>query len=287
MAAPAVLIGCHRFPYFKRTIESVLPQLRGRKLIIVLDKAEKESQLHLTKHLNYINQAGVSDIDVFTTPKHLGLGKNMIRARKIVFEEMKYDRAFILEDDLILSEDYFDFTERMMDWAESKWDNIAICQSFQDKRNLGGGPYDIRVDYGHFWGYLQNRWSWDIIKKDLYEFQQKFLGCLYRDRPLEKIQNWKLELSKKKSYYGKIILGQRESEAKKAIDSFFTGQDAITQVSLYRYGLVKLHSCKSKALYIGEKGEHFNRVIFEKQELHKQNPLMKTEKEGEFRLYEL
>ena len=154
MNTAVTVIGCNRLEYFKRTVGSILPQIDGRKLIFVLDKHPKHKNSQ-SDHIKFIEGLEYTNISIWPNQKPRGLGKTMIKARDVSFYEEGFDRAFIVEDDLVLGASYLDHTEKMMDWAETIAPNVAMCQSYQDKESTDD-PNIVEVGYGHFWGYLQN-----------------------------------------------------------------------------------------------------------------------------------
>ena len=115
-------------------------------------------------------------------------------------------------------------------------------------------------------------------------FKKKYLKDQpYSLRPHGAIQKWRQQFLKQKNRDG---LEQDHKIAKAKIKAKITGQDAITLCSLYQNNLVRLQSTKSLAKYIGEFGQHFNPVIFKKQGLDKQDPIMSEFSSRNFRLRE-
>ena len=97
-------------------------------------------------------------LKVFFRKKNLGLQNNIIKSISSVLK--KYDKAIILEDDLILSPNFFLFMES----ALNKYKN--------SKKVLQISGYSYPIDYNNFHYFLPltSCWGWGITKKNWIEF---------------------------------------------------------------------------------------------------------------------
>lgn len=273
MKSAVVLVACKRLNYFQATLESILPQLEDRPLLVVLDKEPKTGDFQKI-HLEYLSGLDIPSLMIKASKEHLGLGRNMIRARTLAFEDYGFDQAFILEDDLVLGPNYFEFCESLLEWAQTQWVNIGIVQGWRNSYAFKD-PREIHFCDSHFWGYLQTRASWETIRPQIMYFRDTFLepGVLYSRRPHAQIVEWKQSLIKQLPIGNNFLVGNSDVLVEK-LKNTISGQDGITMAALHHHNLVRLCSGRSIAKYIGEKGEHFTKKVFLSHGLNRQTSLM-------------
>lgn len=268
---PVVLICANRFNYFTQVYDSIWPQLDGRDLFVFVDYCgDRDLQLQHQKYiLRYIPGA-----NIILRDKHYGCGKNIIDARRFIFETEKAKRAFILEDDLVLSDNYFTLCENILKWASKKYTNVGAVQAWNhcllndEEKNK---RYDeVYVTYYNWWGYLITKNAWLQIRDYLYEFENRFLSNIphYNFRNHKAIDIW----MRQKQISSVLPEGDglvstcnfSKERLNKCLLSFVTGQDQATMRAFLNAGLARISTIANRSLYIGKSGVHKTPYIFKK-----------------------
>ena len=202
-----IVIFCYR-----RSIDKLIHALLQNKeaensdLIIFSDgfksKSEKNDILNNRKKLKKI--IGFKSIEIIESTNNQGLSKSIINGVTYIFN--KYDRAIILEDDLIVSKYFLNYMNNALGYYENNLDIWAISGFSPPLPCLKNYSADVYFSYRTYcWGWAtwKNRWNnsiWsmkffknfkknkDLIKRfelggnDLF----KMLELYY----LEKIDSW-------------------------------------------------------------------------------------------------
>lgn len=202
---------------------------------------------------------------VVRRPVRFGCGRNLIDARRQVFDSLGYEKAFIFEDDMLVSEHYLRLCLKLFQWAESRYANVGAVQAW----NWCSMPSDIKRQYvnrvqatlTNWWGYLISRKAWDRISHHMYKYEKLFLGGDYSKRPHRSIMAWFNARMK----LGSVITGGHfpthakwEHEKNEFFKGCPTGQDGCTSVLFESQDLVRLCTVVNRGLYIGREGIHMN-----------------------------
>lgn len=158
--APVVLFVYNRLEHTKRTIES-LRNTAGAlesELFIFSDGTNNNNDIvkveSVRKYLKTIS--GFKSVNVFEREKNLGLANSVIKGVTEIFN--KYEKAIILEDDLIFSKNFLLFM------------NSALTEFYSVKNifSISGYnfPIDIPKDYKHriFLSPRASSWGWATWK---------------------------------------------------------------------------------------------------------------------------
>lgn len=120
------------------------------------------------------------DLKLNFRKKNIGLLGNIMNSISSVLK--KYDKAIILEDDLILNQNFFLF----MDTALNKYKNSSkILQ-------ISGYSYPIYNKKSHYFLPLTSCWGWGITKKNWFLFMK-----FYKNFKLLKAHYYEIKKSKK------------------------------------------------------------------------------------------
>ena len=270
------LIGAIRTDYFRQVVDSLASQVGDRAVYAFLDVPPDGNRIYQDEQEGYFLNS-IPNGHVVRQESHCGLGKQMIFARQYAFDYKKHKRAFVLEDDLVLSEGYLDFCENLMDWTDRNYDNVGIVQGWSERgHNLanssGIGPFEVAACYDHFWGYLINQDCWQKIKPLLEVYLYTFLYDIpiYAHRDHRGIMQWKgnviqsmqgvREIYKE---HNKMPFLDDDKIGREKTCSTVTGQDAVTLMSTYMNNIVRVAPVLGRGTYIGVDGEHYNRSIFD------------------------
>ena len=274
------VVGYNRPEYFQPTIASLFANqaLSDCDLWMFLDggrdNRQRDYQRLIDEELPRANQP--RRIEVVARREGYGCGRNLIDARRTLFDEYSYERVFVFEDDMVLGEHYLELTMRLLDWVEERYSDIGVVQAYdscalscdEKVRRLD----EVDVGNPHWWGYLMPRTTWNRVRGTLYEYETKFLlGKSYSQRDSPSIRKWAREkLSQhieKLDTPSDIRLGDKLFPRSWDFQRYFrqefaTGQDSITVLGMTLAGLQKLKTTVNRSQPIGAKGLHSTETHF-------------------------
>ena len=265
------IIAYDRPIYFRRTVESISknPEIKDLPVFVFLDKPEPARE-HVTNEQRIYVKEMIPHCIVIQRPRNFGCGRNLIDVRRQLFDNLGFERVFVFEDDMVISENYIGLTIRIMDWAESNYSNVGTVQSWNycamSAENKKEHLNKVWPTLTNWWGYLMSKESWDSIKKEVYRYEELFLGGEYKDRPNKSILKWfGMKMKKSKFSRGKNpfpLHDKFEYYRKRYFDGPPTGQDAVTMHLFHKEGWVRLTPIVNRGLYIGKHGIHMSPTRF-------------------------
>lgn len=269
--AAIAIVGCDRPSYFTQVTHTCAANeyVQRVPVFVFLDYTPKE---HTTDQQEELAKRAFPHCVVVRRPRNFGCGRNLIDARRQLFDNLGYERVFVLEDDMVVSSTYFQFCENLLDWGQTNFDNVGAVQGWTFAV-LGVGEKmravtKVRATYTNWWGYLMTRAAWDTIATDVYRYEELFLGGEYGKRPHRSILDW----FTRKMKNGVFDRGPRKfplnKEARRDRERYFksppTGQDAVTMHLFERYGWKRLCPIANRGRYIGRQGIHMTSGWFER-----------------------
>ncbi len=125
-----------------------------------------------------IQRSGVPFTDIVARPTNLGVGRQLIGARRELLDERGYDRMVLVEDDIELNSTYLTTLLRLADWAE-QYADVGTVQVW----NVEAGTQDeleprleeVELTNRHFVTYCISKRAWDLIKPTLYAYEANHL----------------------------------------------------------------------------------------------------------------
>jgi len=220
-----------------------------------------------------IQRSGVPFTDIVARPTNLGVGRQLIGARRELLDERGYDRMVLVEDDIELNSTYLTTLLRLADWAEQYVD-VGTVQVW----NVEAGTQDeleprleeVELTNRHFVTYCISKRAWDLIKPTLYAYEANHLMSKpYTKRSHYRIRRFMRQCLK---HGRKKPDGTRLDPPVEAVHNPFpsvpwrsapTSQDAITSLALYLAGLHRLTTRVPHAYYFGETGVHCTPEVYE------------------------
>lgn len=294
-----VVITYNRPNYFRQVVKSLEqnPESQILPFFFFLDGGKGAAQ---KKNREIIENSRIKNKYIMIRREQLGCGRNIIDARRFIFDKCNFKRAIIFEDDMIVTPSYITITLNLNNWAQKNFLNIGIVQCWnscflthnekQKKLNC------VTESFEHLWGYCIEKKNWDKIKQTLYEYESRFLiNRDYRSRNHRAIRQWICNQLNKMSKFKNQKILENESLFQEIYENikedvvtliersdkkifpvkidykrYFshnncgTGQDAVTAFSLFKSGLIKISTVVNRGLYIGKEGINFNTVIYER-----------------------
>ncbi len=290
------IVTAQRPKYFEQVLQSVEGQIGDRDVFVFIDFPEskfspsiQQKNIDLSKKYLPENQT-----TLIVQQSNAGCGKSMVKAREWVFDHLLYGRAFIMEDDLVLSTGYFDLCENLMNWTDKNYSNVGMTQGWgeQGVKRLAE-PFDVYACYDHFWSYLINRNCWIQLKPFFTQFMEMFMRNIptYAHRNHQAIMQWKHNIIQQMTPNKQNFLNQGspggfpdndEMGQRKSIMQT-SGQDSVNLLGLYYTNQVRVAPVKGRSSPIGEYGIHFNPQVFARKGFDKwkmfQHPDDSTNKE--------
>ena len=226
-----------------------------------------------------IKASKFSDATIVCRANNWGIGRHLIDARRHLFDELKYDRVLLLEDDLVLGENYVETVFKISNWA-SKYDDIGTITAYNINpasiEQQSKQENQLIATNRHFWAYVITKQVWDEIKHIIYAYETRFLSkSTYTNRAHRRIR-W---LFMRKWINRARIMKENRLVPDKCVTPPFpkipfriaTSQDAITALALWHHGYHRITTRVSRAEYIGIEGYSFSPEVYESQGFHKQN----------------
>lgn len=249
---PIAVISFNRPAYLKRVLLSV----KGQKSAFDEERIALFQDGAPAGHDEAANKALIEEsIDVFKEifPKgkiflskiNLGIGMNIDRAERWIFEDLQAEAGFFLEDDLELGSSYFDIIDALLKIAlqdgrigyVSAFGNYRAPLQEQLKRPKALRPLHL------LWGFGLTRRHWQNCRPYVLAYLDLIRGVNYRSRDHDKI---------------------RKLTASWGVEPGDTAQDRIKSFATAVVGAIKVNTEVSYAKYIGELGFNFDSAMYEK-----------------------
>ena len=278
MRSAILLLGFNRIDYFTKVLSSLEKNKAAYEhdIFVYVDGGPNAKQEEIKQ---LIKTSKFSDATIVCRANNWGIGRHLIDARRHLFDELKYDRVLLLEDDLVLGENYVETVFKISNWA-SKYDDIGTITAYNINpasiEQQSKQENQLIATNRHFWAYVITKQVWDEIKHIIYAYEMRFLSkSTYTNRAHRRIR-W---LFMRKWINRARIMKENRLVPDKCVTPPFpkipfriaTSQDAITALALWHHGYHRITTRVSRAEYIGIEGYSFSPEVYESQGFHKQN----------------
>lgn len=253
-----------------------LDDLEGIDIHHYIDGGPKAKQSEIKA---VIKKSGVPYTSIVLREENYGVGRNLIGARRDLFDIHGYERVILIEDDLIPGPNFIKTTLSLADWARDYVD-IGMIQVWNlPQQPVSEDDLDVVVPtHEHFYTYCIDVEVWDEIKHTLYEYERLHLeGVDYTKKDWRGIRKrfMKPRYTKNRTLrQGTSLLSPEHPHPppfgprlKRAVP---TGQDAITALALWEKGFIRLATLAPRAVMKGVDGVHSTAKVFEKLGLNAQ-----------------
>ena len=226
-----------------------------------------------------IKESGVPYSSIVLREENYGVGRNLIGARRDLFDVHGYERVILIEDDLIPGPNFIKTTLSLADWAR-EYADIGMIQVWNlPQQAVSEDDLDVVVPtHEHFYTYSIDVEVWNEIKDTLYEYEQQYLdGVAYTKKDWRAIR--KRFMKPRYTNVRTIRQGKTLLEAEHLHPPPFgprlkrtvpTGQDAITALALWEKGFVRLATLAPRAVMKGVDGVHSTAKVFDQLGLNAQ-----------------
>lgn len=264
-----LVIGYNRPEYLVQVVSSLEknPASQSLPFFFVFDGGPQAKQ---QENINIVKRSTIKHKEIVLRSTSYGCGRNLIDARRMLFDWCEYDRIVFFEDDVVVTPEYINLVLNLDEWAHKNYDNIgfttAYCGCFLSLPEKLKYLSHVGVGVSCI-GYCIRRGVWNKIKPIIYEYENKFLkDVLYNRRNSQAIRKW-LKATYDRS---KPVVYSNPFKSKQNIIAHFihdkspTSQDGITMFALLLNGYVPLLTRVNRAVNIGKYGLHFTPSLWEK-----------------------
>lgn len=266
------LIAYNRPHYFEQTIQSIgaCEGIENYPVFLFIDQPVDDNLDDVGKQIE-LCQKVLPQTTVIRRPRNLGCGRNIIDARVQLFTNMKYERVFVFEDDMVVSPQYLNLCLRLWDWAKANYSNVDCVQAWNkcilSKSTKSKLAKEVQGTYTNWWGYLQGRESWAAMEDTVLQYQDMFLTSEYHLRNHRTIRNFFAKMRKESPNQVGDNPWANDFETDTHARRYFdqgppTGQDAITMHTYEQCGYARLTTTVNRGLYIGKEGIHMNNQAY-------------------------
>lgn len=268
------LIACNRVSYFKQVVDALAPQVTDKPVYLFLDKPLEKGQETLVTEQKQYAASKFKLLSVIERPVNFGCGMNIIDARDKIFNTLRYERAFIFEDDMVPDANYIDYCQKLWDWSK-QFTNVGAVQGWsrcfltpaQKKRK----NKEVFVTFDNAWGYLTSKECWDAIRTMMLDYSTFIKNTLYMSRDNLRLSRFMRPYKDKpfeSNGMNPVPMDNiAQNDERFILDNCPTGQDGITYLAMRHAGLVRLAPTVNRGSYIGKSGIHSTPNMYNKSRL--------------------
>ncbi|MDQ0883805.1 hypothetical protein QFZ73_004816 [Peribacillus sp. V2I11] len=283
----AILVVAYNRPeYFKEVIVSLErnPESCTLHFYFFLDGGPGAKQ---EENKMIIINSKIKNKEIITRKRNYGCAKNLIDARRFMFDWCKYEKIIVIEDDIIVSPHYIRTLLALHQWAKQNYRNIGVVQCWsycflnsEEKRKKLPLVQNNETYWWSFVSYCLDQEVWHALRPLLYEYETRFVDKIpwtedffkERSKPslssvgsdirtwvkhIIDIQGPKLD---KEGPYFKTNIDLRAIFA--SINYDITNQDVMTGFALWMAGYVKIETVVNRARHIGKYGITVDEKLF-------------------------
>ena len=253
-----------------------MDDLEGIDVYHYIDGGPKAKQSEIE---DVINKSGVPYTSIVLREENYGVGRNLIGARRDLFDVHGYERVILIEDDLIPGPNFIKTTLSLADWARD-YEDIGMVQVWNlPQQPVSENDLDVVVPtHEHFYTYCLDVEVWEEIKHTLYAYERLYLeGVDYTKKDWRGIRKrfMKPRYTKtRRLRQGTALLEPGYPHpppfGPRLKRNVPTGQDAITALALWEKGFIRLATLAPRAIMKGVDGVHSTAKVFEKLGLNAQ-----------------
>lgn len=211
---------------------------------------------------------------------NFGCEKNIMSSLDIVFEELGFDYVFLIEDDLILSKNYFKFCfdsfKKIKNEIDEKigiFQGHSLCFLDSEEKKKKANLFENSGDL-HHWGILMSKEAYTAIKQTLEQYYKIIYSLPNDGRANINIINNKIAIN---NIFDFIIENSKSQFPEKIKNDYYKkqnshstlGWDGAFLLALISSGYTRYNSVVNRLKNVGIYGDHFSPVDFENMNLNK------------------
>lgn len=251
------LVACERLDYFKRCVQALAlnPEFSQWPVFLFLDQPTDTSKnVDCAEHILVLRKY-CPEAHIICRPVNFGAGKNIIDARRQLFDNLKFSYVYIIEDDVVVAPNYFETMTNLWSWLVKNQykNNVGVVQGWwHNIRNQASSYVEVSVDA--LWAYGMSKECWDDIKDLVYEYEQNYLFCRYHERPHRTIGNYWDSVKITPVREGYPLPESKLSVLRGYMGSIQTTQEWAVLLAMYKRGWLRISPKINLAENIGRSG---------------------------------
>lgn len=287
----AVAVFCFNRPHYfdiaLRSIESN-PESNYLPFFFFLDGGPKSKQ---NEYVKLIKNSNIKNKYIITRSQNYGIGKNIIDARRFLFEFCKFEALILTEEDIQVNDTFFQFLLKLHSWAHNNYDNIGTVQCWNQECLLSHeqklNSLNLLKPVSPWWSgvcYTQTKKVWSDIAPILYYYEKNFIDTVppnswFKSKPsrgphARKIKQW-LKLLHSRRGISNSSTSLRFDDTKivdhiKSSKTLSGNQDLINAIALWLKGYERLQTVVNHLIHIGEAGLSWNSSQYKKTSMYQQ-----------------
>jgi len=267
-----LVVAYNRPHYFKEVLDSIAqnPESQTLPFFFVLDGGSDATQ---KENIELIEKSKIKYKEIIARPHNYDCGRNIIDARRFMFDWCGFEKVIVFEDDMVISPQYISLLLNVHAWAKKEYDNVGAVQCINRcymDRETKKAYLDLVEEgsYDQWWAYCMDKDAHEATKDLLYEYEEKFLINWPQDilnGPA--LSEWiKYHLYSYPSKHHErmypavkdyVAFFEKRIESLKARLTMRRGQDIETQFAFFKAGYVKITTVVNRSRYIGKSGFWF------------------------------
>ncbi len=250
------IIACDRLEYFTKCVQALAqnPEFAEWPVFLFLDMPTDVSRNMESAEQIIVLKELCPNAHIICRPCNFGVGKNIIDARRQLFDNLHFDYVFIIEDDVVVAPNYFETMTNLWSWLVKNQykDNVGVVQGWQHNVTKDPSSY-VGISLDSLWAYSMSKECWDDIKGLVYEYESKFLFCRYHERPHRTIGKF-WESVKSMTRNGYPLTDSQVNVLRGYMGSIQTTQEWAVLIAMYKRGWLRLSPKINLAENIGRSG---------------------------------
>lgn len=201
--APVIIFAYNRLTSLKKMIESLQKNSESKltNIYVFVDGPKNESDILFVNNVcDYVKKInGFKKIKYFISKTNQGLSKSIISGVSLIFNN--YDKAIILEDDLVLSSNFLSYMNNSLKYYQN-FDNVISISGYSNKvktyKGYGFDSYFITRNSSWGWATWKNQWTkvdWNLNDWDKVKLNRKSFNKYCGSDCYEMLEDWKRGLN--------------------------------------------------------------------------------------------
>ena len=131
--AAVAISACDRPEYFQQAALSLVQNhglFENYAVFVFVDQPLDGSKMTKHKEVLALTAKILPRAVRVIRPRNFGCGRQLVDIRRQMFDNLGFERAFIFEDDLVVSPQYLQYCENLLGWGQGAYGNIGAVQGF-------------------------------------------------------------------------------------------------------------------------------------------------------------
>lgn len=272
------IIACNRPDYMAQLIQSLemTPESQSLPFFFFLDYRD---EVTAQENQKLIQNSSLAFKRIIQRKYNYGCPKNHIDAKRFLFDHCHFERIVVIEEDVVVTKEYFQLLFALDQWAHENYSNIGTVQlwnsSLLSKEEKSRALSLVR-EVAPLWSlvtYCMRKDVWNVIAPDLFKYESYIDPLLHnpsyqiaRSKPakgptaaacLNWIQKRALLIDQKQSlenFANKNQVWLSRWDQANWNKLFAISQDKVNSYFLWLHGFVRLQTVVNRVNHIGLEG---------------------------------